>query len=338
MAMEDRPQSSLPQRIRSYTLPAFLIILLAISLLLSITFFQMQFAWYIVFIPVLTLLLVLYALIRLGYSYNWTGFQSKTLWDWLQIVGIIAIPIVVAIASIWLSGVQNHDMQITTDQQQQTTLESYLDQMSSLLLDKNLSSPKSGDEVQVLARARTLTALNHLDPTRKGIILEFLYESHLIDRRKPIVNLRNADLSNVALSTVDLSNVDLSNANLSKANLMGDNLTNANLTNTNLENANLQFAILIDADLLCSGQTTYNSNPTPTPIIELLSWANLVDANLQNSLLFDVNARGAMLQYANLHGATLDGADLTNAQLNHADLSCTLRIGPKVPRQQSTSA
>ena len=106
MAMEDRPQSSLPQRIRSYTLPAFLIILLAISLLLSITFFQMQFAWYIVFIPVLTLLLVLYALIRLGYSYTWTGFQSKTLWDWLQIVGIIAIPIVVAIASIWLSGVQ----------------------------------------------------------------------------------------------------------------------------------------------------------------------------------------------------------------------------------------
>jgi Pentapeptide repeats (8 copies) len=134
---------------------------------------------------------------------------------------------------------------IAEDKQREATLNTYLDRMSELLLDQNLKDPK----VRELARARTLTALRSLDPFRKGVLVQFLYESGLIKNDNLVVDLTDADLSNV-----DLSSADLSNANLSGANLFGTNLSNATLTHAFLFEAtvtgpNLSNAILIDANL-----------------------------------------------------------------------------------------
>src|SRR3989442_684979 len=77
------------------------------------------------------------------------GFAGKTLWDWLQLLGILAIPAVVALASILFSMQQSQmseaisqkqhqtDLQIAQDQQQEMALQTYLDRMSELLLDRN---------------------------------------------------------------------------------------------------------------------------------------------------------------------------------------------------------
>jgi hypothetical protein len=133
-------------------------------------------------------------------------------------------------------------------------LSTYLDRMSELLLDQNLHDPKAGSGVRELARAQTLTALRSLDPFRKGVLVQFLYESGLISNEHPVVDLTGADLSNVDLSRVTLSNANLSGANLSGANLFGANLSNATLTHAFLfeatvTGANLSNAILIDANL-----------------------------------------------------------------------------------------
>src|SRR5216683_1758598 len=73
---------------------------------------------------------------------KWTGFSNKTLWDWLQLLAVIAIPVVVVFVSISFSmqqdasNQQQHkiDLQIANDQQRETTLKTYLDDMSDLLL------------------------------------------------------------------------------------------------------------------------------------------------------------------------------------------------------------
>jgi hypothetical protein len=150
-----------------------------------------------------------------------TGFSGKTLWDWLNLFAALAIPLVVVGATIAF-GIQqanlanqqhendqkianqqhNSDQAIALDQQRATTLQTYIDNIQDLLLSHNLLGAKPGDDIAVLARARTLTALQGLDGSRKGVLVQFLYEAHLIGfldsknkLQPPIINLSGADLS-----------------------------------------------------------------------------------------------------------------------------------------------
>jgi hypothetical protein len=75
---------------------------------------------------------------------------------------------------------------------QDVALQAYLDQMSNLLLEKDLRNSEEDSEVRTLARARTLTVLGRLDPSRKTAVLEFLVEAELVQRadgRGPILGL-----------------------------------------------------------------------------------------------------------------------------------------------------
>src|SRR5260221_4346376 len=85
---------------------------------------------------------------------------------------------------------------IASDNQRETALQEYINKMSELLLDKDhpLRESAPEDEVRKIARVRTLTVLPRLDIRRKWHVLQFLYESRLIEKSKRIVDLATADL------------------------------------------------------------------------------------------------------------------------------------------------
>jgi uncharacterized protein YjbI with pentapeptide repeats len=144
-----------------------------------------------------------------------------------------------------------NDQKIATDQQEEATLKAYLDDMTTLLLDKKLGSQAAADkaasyETAVVARAKTLTALRRLtDRQRKATIMQFLNQAHLIgylpcSTCSPIVSI-------IYLFGADLRDVDLSVANLAGANLSGATLAGADLTKADLSGADLIDAHLSDA-------------------------------------------------------------------------------------------
>jgi Pentapeptide repeats (8 copies) len=148
-------------------------------------------------------------------THKWTGFQEKTLWDWLQ---LLLIPLVLTVGGLLFSTYQhNTDQQSALDQQQATILQTYFDNIQDLLLNHNLlkSSLDTSNpyhDVSILARARTLTAIQGLDPERKGLLVQFLYEAGLIGysdtKNKPhlsIINLIGADLTDATLTDANLS-------------------------------------------------------------------------------------------------------------------------------------
>jgi fumarate reductase subunit C len=73
----------------------------------------------------LTVIIVLLALG--GSSLGWTGFGEKKLWDWLQLLSALAIPVVVALATTWFSS-QQSTIQIEVEEQraQDEALQAYL--------------------------------------------------------------------------------------------------------------------------------------------------------------------------------------------------------------------
>ena len=189
---------------------------------------------------------------------------GKTLWDWMQ---LLIIPFVLTVGGLLFSTYQHDaDQQRALDQQQATVLQTYIDNIQDLLLNHNLRNSKPDDEVAIIARARTLTALQGLDSERKGRLLTFLHEADLIGYidangvvQKRVIDLYNANLSGADLTAADLTGANLSqvdlngaylgNADLTSADLSGVHLAHADLFFANLTNADLSQAILDDADL-----------------------------------------------------------------------------------------
>ena len=239
-------------------------------------------------------------LIRLMYRWPWAGFgqvthkkgddeeiqPKKLLWDWLSLLiipGFLTfLSVVVGILFAYEQGerqqaIDARQKNIENQRAQSLALEGYFDQIGRLLLDdKNpLREPHEGETarsetVRELARARTITILDMLSPERNTRVLEFLFETGLIqtdppDQKEPIVSLKfadlhkallvkrhllqSADLEHADLSKAHLYGADLSNANLHRADLRKAKLIRSDLTNANLSNAKLDKANLREADL-----------------------------------------------------------------------------------------
>lgn len=281
--------------------------------------------------PVATILIALFVALSVlvifgGYKFNWnwTGFNSpsKTLWDWLQLLGVLAIPVVVGFGAVWFTTRQGKVADAeNTDNQRETALQAYIDSMSELLLHEKLRDSAEDEEVRKIARVRTLTILRGLDPFRKGNLVQFLQEAGLIKRYKgmreddiTVILMEHADLREAYLVGATLLNTDLSHTNLSKANLSRANMYKVNLYSADLREAVLDEAFVTYADLRGANLTKANlcdsslcrSNLSRTELDEKPT--NLAGANLSRADLTEANLAGA-----NLHGADLKKAKLSGA-------------------------
>ncbi|MBD2082209.1 pentapeptide repeat-containing protein [Leptolyngbya sp. FACHB-17] len=235
--------------------------------------------------------------------WNW-NWKDKTIWDLSK---DFAVPALLALGVFHLQdAAKKQELKIANDQVKQEILTKYFDQTSALLLDRKLRSAKPGNEVRVIARARTLSALRNLDGGRKGDLVQFLSEANLIQQdllhqeKESVIELDDADLAEAKLTGVKLIKVRMIGANLSKAYLVAAKLTKANLAVVKLNEASLYGADLVETDLAHAD----------------LSRATLERANLSKANLTEVDLRGA-----NLSKATLKGANLSKAKLDFLDFA-----------------
>jgi len=239
-----------------------------------------------------------------GHAPPWTGFGEyipppypidgyqppKTVWNLLELIIIPAFLTLVAYA--FTESQRENERRISDNHIYAARMQSYLDQMTELLLEKGLNSSDPTPEVRSVARAHTITTLLEIDGKRKGRLLQFLFETGLIDageripditsvpwKEKAIVSLKKADLSHADLKgafLVKLCGVDLICANLEEADLRDVRLSGAHLFEANMRKANLRGACLRDTDL-------------------------------RNATLCDADLRGTSLRGADLRGADFSG-------------------------------
>jgi uncharacterized protein YjbI with pentapeptide repeats len=262
-----------------------------------------------------------------GAASSWTGFREKTLWDLLQ---LLIVPLVLVTIGFVFSAQQDarqtaienrraeqarkladrqaeEERKIADRRTEQATLQAYLDQIGTLLLDRNLREADDDSDVRRLARGRTLVVFDAVSAFRQVRALRFLYEAGLIQAapgKQPVIPLDNTSLPGIQLpgrhflSGAHLHQANLSEADLDHADLGDADLAGAELRYTDLERANLEGAFLKGARL---GE------------------AVLIDANL-SSAENNQSKRGADLSHADLSDANLTGADLSGADLSDANL------------------
>ncbi len=288
-----------------------------------------QLLWGVGIIVAIALLISLFG----GYSFEWkwTGFvkdanfHKRTLWDWLE---LLIIPAVLAGGGLWFNrqqreqelriaaGQREQELRIAAGQREQEletaniraqdeALQVYIDQISLLLTDKErpLHKAPPSDNLRTVARARTLTVLGRLDGIRKLSLLQFLYESNLVVKGRPILGLMGADLSEAALRKAYLTGADLRGANLRQADLRGADLREADLSGADLRGADLSDAKLSRAKL---------------------SRAKLHGVALMGDHLKRANQIGCSL--SDLIGANVKTVHQSGADLSYADLTEAIGI------------
>lgn len=204
--------------------------------------------------------------------YRWAGIIATPLILWL-----IANNVTLELAK------QQH--KAADEQNRQKILNDYLNWITILLVDKQLSlKPFRSPEARV-ARALSVSVLRDLDLERRKHLIDFLYEAELIQYRgsgsSPAL-LKGANLSELDLSGVYLEKADLRGTNLKNAKLINAKLFKADLSNANLDGADLSEAKLSEAifDKTYLNQTKlYKAYLMGGTLIQS-SFMNLKDTNL----------------------------------------------------------
>ena len=237
--------------------------------------------------------------------------SAKTLWDWMTL--LLAPATLAGLGFLFQSSQEKAkrdkeeaDKARDADQQREQALQTYFDQLSELLVDKQLKKllparhvvaekPELLIDAQAaldVVKARTLALLRMFDQDipRKASVLSFLGDVDLLSQ---------LDL--------DLIFVWLNGAYLKKVNFSGCKLRGANLQSAILSDANLQSAILSDVNLVDAILIGVNLNR-----------AYLVGADLSRADLRSADLSGADLSRADFRSADLRSADLRSANLNRA--------------------
>jgi uncharacterized protein YjbI with pentapeptide repeats len=247
--------------------------------------------------------------------WGWAGFagvpqatpQTKTLWDWLD---LLVVPLALATVAYALNLAEaNRDQRredqraeaasaIADNQRREDALAAYVQQMSGLLLAHNLST-SDGKRTMVFVRQLTLTLLPRLDGVQKGVVARFLAESKLIDDDPaPQLDLTDADLSAGVLHGHYEHKV------FQNANLSGADFRDASLVGANFHNAHLRYAVFDRANL--EGVD--------------FSGADLRDASFKRATISMADFQGACLGGARLTRARIDNTDFTNAGAGSTDI------------------
>jgi len=240
------------------------------------------------------------------------GVAKKTLWEFLD---LLIVPLVLAVIGVGFTAqqearqqqqteralaLQEKGAQLQEEEAQNAALQAYLDQMSRLMLEKDLLESEEGDTVFTLAQARTITVLSQLNEEPGKAVSNFLIGSGLL--REPFSLLAKTDLEGAKLPKVELHG--------------------ANLAGTQLNRANLAEAELISADFSATEKGGEDTNYITADLTRAdLTKAALQEANLAECTLDKVTLTKATLQGADLRSASLQDANLSYAALQGADLS-----------------
>jgi uncharacterized protein YjbI with pentapeptide repeats len=262
-------------------------------------------------------ILILAALLLLAFSLphwddfpDWTGFQNKKAWDLLE---LLIVPIVLAIGATLFSQFQrNTEIQIETERQREAALQSYIDRIKDLVLElyssdiepdeKSNETPEVFETIGNIAAAYTRATLQQLDSKRKGMLIEFLYDTHLIGWAEPVPDVEyaplillgeSADLSGLTVNAPALRGIVLSFTNISNSKLLGLDLYKAHLRGSNMSNS---YFVGVN-----------------------FSGAEMGGVNFSGVRIGD----GVAMEKTELHYANVKNADLRKAYLNNTNLEGT---------------
>ncbi|CAF0736216.1 unnamed protein product [Rotaria sordida] len=251
------------------------------------------------------------------------GCLNHPFYDWITLLSTLFVPLVVGILTIVLplqqqnlSNRQNEnsqtiavhnrlkDMEILHDQQKQTILNTYEQDLCNLIFkyssinnynDTNndgIDDDNDDERVSLVIRTKTLYALRQLDPVRKILLIQLLIDSGIKNR----INLSHLDLSSLTFppgsfyNQLNFVNIIAKNLSFKRIHLYRSNFSYSILDGSSFQQSNCSYADFSYASL----QRTDWTNTDVTQVV--FNYTNLLGAKITSQQLATVQSlKGATL-------------------------------------------
>jgi uncharacterized protein YjbI with pentapeptide repeats len=260
---------------------------------------------------------------------------AKTLWDWLQ---LIAVPLALAVLAVLFNEWQSErdarreersairERAIARDARLDAVLQTYITQLSNLVLDHQLLTSGETSDVRVIARTLTLAAVRRLDGRRKGEVVRYLDDAGLIasdagGAEGPIIFLGDADLRRA-----DLRDARSQGLSFAGADLRGARFDRADILFTDFAGSRLQEARFVSAFV---AHTSFERARLDGAVFAGAGFYATAVGKLPPGWSQSTRFKGACLSGATFYRAEVDAATLADAVGLHVDFA-EARLSPRV--------
>ncbi|UJR23913.1 hypothetical protein I4U23_026885 [Adineta vaga] len=181
---------------------------------------------------------------------------------------------------------RHQDLSIADNKQRDTILTNYIRDLTKLLIQKNYVFNRA--LLYSILRPMTLTVLRQLDPSRKVLLIKFLYESKMLrtDYENQRLDLTDGDLIGIHLSYISMRNLSLSGALMINASFVSIDLTMADFQGADLTDSSFRNVDLSEANFY---RTRLIRTQFPNSYLSLidLSLADLTESMITNEQIQD---------------------------------------------------
>jgi uncharacterized protein YjbI with pentapeptide repeats len=221
-----------------------------------------------------------------------------------------------------------HELSLAQSQLRDSLLVTYMNDIG-MLLKMNNGTLTNDPLTAILARAKTVTAIQQLDSPRNTYLIRFLYEAKQLTTGANPLDLSDAELDgidfssetiiyrklcNLSLPGALLRNASFSKRDLSYANFSGANLDGAQFLMTKMNNADLSGASIVRTDL-SSANLEYTRFDHVHSRRTQFRFAQVANATFFKSSLLQAVFISSNCVNASFHSADLEHADFTKANL-----------------------
>lgn len=121
-----------------------------------------------------------------AWGWKWTGFKQNSLWDWFS---LLTTPFAISAAGFVISIQQSRNSrQMNIQQHQEGILDTYLTDLTHLMLDSHLRESPPDSPLRAVARASTRATARRVSQHQRQVMLHFLNDFGLIAGATPVLS------------------------------------------------------------------------------------------------------------------------------------------------------
>lgn len=178
------------------------------------------------------------------------------------------------------------DISIAENKHRDAVFNGYIRDLSDLLLMSNYFPSRS--MLDSIVRPMTLTVLRQLDPSRKVLLIKFLYESKMLrnDDQERRVDLTDGDLNGIRLDRNSMHNLSLVGTSLINASFVSMSLDDADFEGCDLTDASFLNVFLSSTNFYRARLVRTNFNQSRISLVDF-SLADLTNSNINEQQWID---------------------------------------------------
>lgn len=241
--------------------------------------------------------------------------QSKTLWDWLQ---LLLVPIILILGGFWLNrsesrhslemqkSINDTNLSIEKERFEDGILNSYINDIAQMIINSDTAKLRT-NRIMAVYKIKTLTTLNRLNSERRNYLIQFLVDSKMLNYWDFLSDFKNIHVSGIFFNDVSFDDFKFIGSSISSSRFFSCSIQSSKSSHSDF--------------------TSSMFNDMKINIFDISSskfiQSSLVKVIFSECKIKDSKFYGSKIQHSSLGNSTIESSDLSCSTISNTNFSDT---------------